>query len=188
MLAHGIRVYHRPSHLEDALELLRGGARAMGGGTRLLATGVELPEVVDLSALSLGTACIDDEDVVLGSGLTLQDAIDDPLVWTQTAGLLPLACQAVSPSRMWRAMATLAGEAAHGAHDSEVVAALVALNAVFVVQRAGETTEVPAMRFVRNRTEDLAGGGIVTSILIPGVPDGAALERAAVLPSAPALL
>src|SRR6185295_3390064 len=155
---------------------------------RLLATAGELPEVLDLSSLPLGGVNVTDEDVVLGAGLTLQEVIDDPMVWTHTAGLLPRACQAVSPSRMWRAMATLGGEAAHAAHDSEVVAALVALNAVFVVQRAGESVEVPALRFIRNRTEDLANGGLLTSILIPGVPDGAALERVAVLPSAPAIL
>src|SRR5262249_33791139 len=35
--------------------------------------------------------------------------------------------------------------------------------------------------------EDLGAGGLLTSLMIPGVPEGTALERVAVLPSAPPL-
>ena len=44
-----------------------------------------------------------------------------------TAGLLGETCQAHSASRMLRGMATVGGEAVHAAHDSDVVAALLAL-------------------------------------------------------------
>jgi carbon-monoxide dehydrogenase small subunit len=84
-------------------------------------------------------------------------------------------------------MATLAGEAVEGAPDSAVAAALLALNAIFVVAHPEEPRESPALRFVRQPADDLRGGGLVQRILIPGAPDGAALERAAVLPSAPPL-
>jgi aerobic-type carbon monoxide dehydrogenase small subunit (CoxS/CutS family)/CO/xanthine dehydrogenase FAD-binding subunit len=188
MLARGIRSYHRPSRIEDAMSLAAQGAVPLAGGTRLLASSIDLPNVLDLSTLDLGGMQIEDEDLVLGAMATLQEVADSPIASAATGGLLPAACRVQSPSRMIRGMATLGGESIHGAHDSEVVAALLALNAVYVIAHPQETRESPALRFLRNPTEDLAGGGILRSILIPGAPDGAALERVAVLPSAPPLL
>jgi aerobic-type carbon monoxide dehydrogenase small subunit (CoxS/CutS family) len=62
------------------------------------------------------------------------------------------------------------------------------LNAVFQVARKDEPLESPALRFLKKPAEDLAGGGILRSILIPGGVQGTALERVAVLPSAPTLV
>src|SRR5713101_643332 len=188
MLARGIRSYHRPTRVEEAMSLVAQGAVPLAGGTRLLATSAEVPNIVDLSALDLVGMKTEDEDLVLGSMATLQDAIDSPLAYPATAGLLPAACRAQSASRMIRGMATLGGESVHGGRDSEVVAALLALNAVYIVAHPQESRESPALRFLRNPAEDLVGGGIVQAIVIPGAPDGAALERLAVAASAPPLL
>jgi aerobic-type carbon monoxide dehydrogenase small subunit (CoxS/CutS family)/CO/xanthine dehydrogenase FAD-binding subunit len=188
MLARGIRSYHRPTRLEDALSLAAQGVVPLAGGTRLLASPVEVPNVLDLSALELVGLRIEDGDLVLGSMTTLQDVIDSPIAYAATAGLLPAACRAQSASRMVRGMATLGGESVHGDPDSEVVAALLALNAVYAVAHSSEVRESPALRFLRIPGEDLAGGGILRSILIPGPPHGAALERAAVFASAPPLV
>jgi aerobic-type carbon monoxide dehydrogenase small subunit (CoxS/CutS family)/CO/xanthine dehydrogenase FAD-binding subunit len=188
MLAHGIRSYHRPTRLEEALSMAAQGMTPLAGGTRLFATDRELPNVLDLWGLGLDGLSMDDSDLVLGATTSLQDVLDSPTAWTATAGLLPEACRAHSVSRMLRGMATVGGEAAYAAHDSEVAAALLALNAVFVVKRPAEVLEIPALRFLRDPREDLAGGGLLTSIFIPGAPGGAALERVAVLPSAPSLV
>ena len=144
--------------------------RPLAGGTRLLASPVEIPNVLDLSALDLLSLRVEDEDLVLGAMTTLQDVIDSPLSYQATAGLLPAACRAQSPSRMIRGAATLGGESVHGDPDSEVVAALLALNAVYVVAHPEETRESPALRFLKSPVEDLAGGGLVRSIVIPGAP------------------
>jgi len=188
MLAHGIRSYHRPVRLEDAMAMLRQGLTPLAGGTRLLATDVELPNVLDLSGLGLAGLSLDDSDLVIGATTTLQDLIEDEMAWTATAGLLPEAALAHSASRLVRGMATVGGEAVQAAHDSELTAALLALNAVFVVQGAEGPVEIPALRFLRDTRADLQGGGLLTSLFIPGAPEGAALERVAVLPSAPALV
>ena len=82
-------------------------------------------------------------------------------------------------------MATIGGESVGADPDSEVAAALLALNTVFTVRRPDGDLEVPALRFLRDPSQDLEGGGLVTTAVIPGAPDGAALERVAVLPSAP---
>ena len=186
MLARGIRSYHRPATVEEALSLAGQGVVPLAGGTRLLASAVEVPNVLDLAALRLTRLQVEDGDLVLGAAATLQDVIDAPVAYEATAGLLPAACRAQSASRMVRGLATLGGESVHRAHDSEVVAALLALNAVYVVDRTDGRLESPALRFLKSSAEDLAGGGLVTSLFIPGAPQGAALERLAVLPSAPA--
>jgi carbon-monoxide dehydrogenase small subunit len=187
MLAHGIRSYHRPGRLEEALALAAQGAIPVGGGTRLLATAQAVPNLLDLQALDLATIAPEDGDLHLGASVTLQDVIDAEAAWTGTAGLLPAACQA-QPSRMVRGMATLAGESVFGAETSEVAAALLALNAVFVIAHPDEPRESPALRFLRQPKDDLRGGGLVERIFVPGAPDGAALERASLLPAGPALV
>jgi len=160
----------------------------LAGGTRLLASPVEVPNVLDLSALDLMGIEAEEGDLVLGSMATLQDVIDSPLTYAATASLLPAACRAQSVSRMVRGMATLGGESVQGDPDSEVVAALLALNAVYVIARPAEVRESPALRFLKGPAEDLAGGGIVRSILIPGSPHGAAFERAALMTGASPLV
>jgi aerobic-type carbon monoxide dehydrogenase small subunit (CoxS/CutS family)/CO/xanthine dehydrogenase FAD-binding subunit len=179
MLAHGIRSYHRPTRLTDAFDLARRGVVPLGGGTRLFVAAREIANVLDLSGLGLDGISMDDGDLVLGAMVPLQDVIDSRETHEVTRGLLPAACHAFSPSRMTRNMATLGGESVDAGRDSEVAAALLALNAVYMVTNAEGELEIPAIRFLRRSAEDLAGGGLVQSILIPGAPDGAALERAA---------
>lgn len=188
MLARGIRSYHRPTRIEDALTLAAQGVVPIAGGTRLLAADADLPNLLDLSALGLNDIRVEDSDLALGAMVTLQDVIDSSAAYPATAGLLPAACRAHSASRMIRGMATLGGEAVHAARDSEVVAALLALNTVFVVREQGGPVEIPALRFLKDPRADLVGGSLLVSLFIPGVPQGAALERLAVLPSAPSIL
>jgi aerobic-type carbon monoxide dehydrogenase small subunit (CoxS/CutS family) len=69
-----------------------------------------------------------------------------------------------------------------------VAAALLALNAVFVIARGGERLEIPALRFLKYPAADLADGALLLSVDVPGAPQGAALERLAVAPSAPPLV
>ena len=123
MLARGIRSYHRPTRLEDALSLAAQGAVALAGGTRVLASAVEAPNVLDLAALNLTRVDSEDGDLVMGAMTTLQEVIESPRAYEGTAGLLPAACRVHSASRMIRGMATLGGESVHSAHDSEVAAA-----------------------------------------------------------------
>ncbi|MCG6921438.1 MAG: FAD binding domain-containing protein [Acidobacteria bacterium] len=180
--------YHRPTSLAEAVELAAQGVVPLGGGTRLLASAVELPNLLDLVGLGLSAVHVEDEDLVVGATATLQDLVESPLAYPATAGLLPLACRTAAASRTIRGMATLAGEAVQGDPDSELVAALLALNAVFTIAHPREPRESPALRFLRNPTTDLEGGGLVEKVLIPGAPHGAALERVAALPSLPPLV
>jgi aerobic-type carbon monoxide dehydrogenase small subunit (CoxS/CutS family)/CO/xanthine dehydrogenase FAD-binding subunit len=170
------------------VDLAAQGVIPLGGGTRLLASTADVPNLLDLVALGLSSVRVEDEDLVLGATTSLQELIESPQVYRATAGLLPLVCRGSSASRTIRGMATLAGEVVHGDPDSELVGALLALNAVFTIAHSKEPRESPALRFLRDPAADLEGGGLVESVLIPGAPHGAALERAAALPSLPALV
>jgi aerobic carbon-monoxide dehydrogenase small subunit len=130
---------------------------------------------------------IDDEDLHVGATASLQELVDSPLAYPTTAGLLPAACR-IARSPVVRGAATLAGESVHSDPDSEILAALLALNAVFVIAHPKEPRESPALRFLRRPGADLEDGGLVTAIVIPGAPHGAALERVAALPSLPSIV
>src|SRR4051812_1736024 len=104
MLARGIRSYHRPTRLEEALNLAAQGVVPLAGGTRLFATDREVPNVLDLSALGLGRVESVDGDLRIGTMVTLQDIVDSPVVHAASAGLLPAAARAHSASRMIRGM------------------------------------------------------------------------------------
>jgi aerobic-type carbon monoxide dehydrogenase small subunit (CoxS/CutS family)/CO/xanthine dehydrogenase FAD-binding subunit len=188
MLARGIRSYHRPGRLAEAVDLKARGALVLAGGTRLLAGAAEVPNLLDLAALELSELAMDDGDLRIGAMVSLQEVLDSRQAAESTAGLLPAACRNRSVSWMLRGMATIGGEAVGADGDSEVAAALLALNAVFTVRRPDGDLEVPALRFLRDPAPDLQGGGIVTAVVIPGAPDGAALERVAVATSAPPLV
>jgi aerobic carbon-monoxide dehydrogenase small subunit len=188
VLARGIRSYHRPTRIEEAQDLAAQGAVLMAGGTRVLTSEREVPNVVDLVGLGLHGMSVDDEDLYVGALTPVQELADSPVAHAHTAGLLPLACRVALPSRLLRGMATIGGEAIAADPDSELVAALAALNAVFLVAHPEEARESPALRFLRSPARDLEGGGILRGLLIPGAPHGAALERVAALPSLPPIV
>src|SRR5262249_24403674 len=88
-----------------------------------------------------------------------QDVIDSPLCYPATAELLPEACRAQSVSRMVRSMATVGGESVSAARDSEVAAALLALNALYVGASTEAIPEIPALRFLPGPAEVPARAG-----------------------------
>ncbi|MFI4942695.1 MAG: 2Fe-2S iron-sulfur cluster-binding protein [Burkholderiales bacterium] len=188
MLARGIRSYHRPTRIEEAQDLAAQGASLLGGGTRVLASEAVVPNVVDLIGLGLSGVRVEDEDLLIGAVTPVLDLAGAPAAHTISAGLLPLACRLALPSRILRGMATVGGEAIAADPDSELVAALLVLNAVFLVAHPDEPRESPALRFLSGADKDLRGGGVLRAVLIPGAPDGASLERVAALPSLPPIV
>ena len=188
MLARGIRSYHRPTRIEEAQDLAAQGAVLLAGGTRVLTREDVAPNVVDMLGLGLEVIGVEDEDLHLGATTTLSELADSGAAHFHSAGLLPLACRTTAPSRLLRSMATIGGEAVAADPDSELVAALLALNAVFLVAHPEEPRESPALRFLADPRRDLAGGGVLRALVVPGAPHGAALERVAALPSLPPLV
>jgi aerobic carbon-monoxide dehydrogenase small subunit len=188
VLARGIRSYHRPTRIEEAQDLAAQGASLLGGGTRVLASEAVVPNVVDLIGLGLSGVSVEDEDLLIGAVTPVLDVAGAPAAHALSAGLLPLASRLALPSRILRGMATVGGEAIAADPDSELVAALLVLNAVFLVAHPDEPRESPALRFLSGADKDLQGGGVLRAVLIPGAPDGASLERVAALPSLPPIV
>ena len=175
MLARGIRSYHRPTRLEDAMEPL--GSRSDAAGRRHpaagdAARGPERPR--PLGPRALGGIRIDEEDLVARRH-------DDPPGRDRLAPRLRRRPRASCPppaapsrsSRSIRSMATLGGESVHGDPDSEVVAALLALNAVYVVahpaRRCGRARPCASSRAPPKIWRAAAS---CSSIMIPGAPHG----------------
>ncbi len=124
-----ISAYHRPSSLEDALALLhRSTVRTvvLGGGTTVVPSRFDVPtEVVDLQSCGLAGIVVDNSTARIGATTTL-DTISDhdamPFVLRDAA-------RRELPSTL-RTLATIGGVVV-GRHDeSELLAALLAFDAL----------------------------------------------------------
>lgn len=133
--------YHRPSSVEEALQLLtRPTAAVLAGGTLVNATPNTHPVIaVDISRLGLdGIEALPDGRLRLGAATTLQQLVDHPAV---PAVLRDLARrEAVSTLRT---LATVGGTLAAGGPESELVAGLLVCEAEVTLRSATATRSVP---------------------------------------------
>jgi CO/xanthine dehydrogenase FAD-binding subunit len=116
--------YHRPTTLEQAIELLK-TARPLGGGTALTPERRKLEAVIDLQDLDLGGFSIEGESIHFGAGARLQEILD--------AGdkLPPGLINAVRHETAWnlRNAATLAGVVVRSDGRSPLLTVLTAMDA-----------------------------------------------------------
>lgn len=133
------KVYYRPEDLSEVDKLLQAGdAVPLGGGTKLLA-GAAPEAVVDLQALGLDEIDARPDALVVGATVRLQALSDflgehgrdhDP------SALLRRALRQAGPNT-YRNAATVGGTVASRLPDSELLAALLALDAVVHIHGAG---------------------------------------------------
>jgi CO/xanthine dehydrogenase FAD-binding subunit len=126
-----VRGYRRPGSLDEALLLLSWpGTVALGGGTRLAADPAPGPvQVVDLQALGLGRIeASGGGRLRIGATATLQQIADSAVV----PAVVREAARRERPSTL-RAQATLGGCVAAREADSELLAALLAHDAVLSI-------------------------------------------------------
>lgn len=132
--------YHRPSSIEEALQLLaRPSATVLAGGTLVNATPTTHPVIaVDIARLGLaGIERLADGRVRLGAGTTLQRLVDSdalPPVLRELARR-----EAVSTLRT---LATVGGTIAAGGAESELVAGLLVCEAEVTLRSASGTRTV----------------------------------------------
>lgn len=119
--------YWRPVTLGDALALLRRpGAVPVGGGTKVSAApGTVRIEIVDLQALGLDQVTLSPGAVSVGACATLQQVVDNDAV----PAVVRDAARLEEPSTI-RSAATIGGCVAAVRWDSELLAALLACDAV----------------------------------------------------------
>jgi carbon-monoxide dehydrogenase medium subunit len=171
--------FHKPDDLAGAIDLLAGDGEAvcLAGGASLVAmmnAGLVSPRVIvsleDIAALG-GSVRLDDGSVRLGAMRRHRDtASDTRLVDGQTV-LRQAAAQIANPSV--RNMGTLGGSVALADPAADYAPALVATDAVILLEGPDGAREVAATAFHKGWYEtDRRAGEIVTGARLPPAPPG----------------
>ena len=171
-----IRAYHRPTTLQEALDLVaRPGTVPLGGGTVLNGLPDDPPEeVVDLQALELDATSLDGAMLTLGAMATLRDLVDHDA----TPVLLRDLAQREAPNTI-RNAATIGGTVGAAGSESGFLAGLLASSAVVAIAQADGTKEVALSDLLADR---LNAGSIITSVRV-GLGGKAAFEFTARTPA-----
>jgi carbon-monoxide dehydrogenase medium subunit len=167
--------------MAEALQLLaRPNAVPLAGGTQLLAAGTT-SEVVDLQALALNQIEWQASRLHIGATARLTD-LAEVLAGHEEggapAGLLRRAIRKAGPNT-YRNAATAGGVVASRLPDSELLAALLVLDAEILLLSPGESS----ISLAAYLGADEAPSGLITEILLPWVPGAAGSERVARTPS-----
>ena len=158
-----IREVYRPKTLQEALDLLaQPGLVPMGGGTVLNRPSSEALSVVDLQDLGLDTVEVKGHVLSLGATLTLAQLLELPDVPEALKHVIRL-----EATYNLRHTATLAGAALSADGRSPLATALLALDAVLDVMRAGQAVEQVNLGDVLPLRGEKLSGRLVTRITLP---------------------
>ena len=181
--------YYRPESLNEALNLLtKSGSTPLAGGTKLLATEQGLPgtAVIDLQALGLAQAQLvsggGKEIVAVGATLTLamlSAFLTTELPENSAALLLQTAIQQAGPNT-YRNAATLGGTVASRLPDSELLAALLVLEASVTLHSLSSQNSLSLADYLGDEERP---SGLVTTITIPLPAGSGASHRVARTPA-----
>jgi len=166
--------YHRPTEIEQAVELLK-TARPLGGGTALTPDRRNVAAVIDLQGLDLGGFTVEPDSIRFGAGVRLQELVE-------RAAELPAALvDAVRLEAAWnmRNAATLAGVVVSSDGRSPLLTVLAALGAVLELEPGGEQVRLQQF-FDRRRSGKEAY--LITSISV-SAPAGLAYQGVARSPA-----
>lgn len=154
-----ITQYHRPSSLDEALELLsQSDTFPLGGGTSLTsADNKGSVAVVDLQSIGLGGIDSDGATLTIGATCALQDLVE-------SADIPPLVrdlAHREAPNTI-RNAATLGGTIATADPESELLAGLLVFDTTVFVTRTGGTDTVPLENMLQDLT--MLEGAIITAV------------------------
>jgi probable selenate reductase FAD-binding subunit len=182
-----IAEYHRPQDIDSALRLLREGkgrAVPVAGGTSLVGIPPrDVEVVVDLHDLKLDWILAgEDGGLSLGAMVTLATLVDRDEARDYAGGILAEATR-YTAANLVRNRATLGGTLVSRAASSDLVAALLALDATVTVVDTGEQT-VSLSDLYRRREYLLQPGALITEVTLPAMGENsqARLERIARTP------
>jgi len=162
--------YHRPKNLADALKLLaQPDTVPLAGGTMLLAGDVS-SAVVDIQNLGINKIVAEGESLNVGAATKLVDLAghlrENISADSQESGnadvLLLKAIQQAGPNT-YRNAATLGGIVASRLPDSELLAALLVLEAELILNNPEPSTVSLAAYLAPNRHP----AGLITEVVIP---------------------
>jgi probable selenate reductase FAD-binding subunit len=175
-----INEYHRPQTLDDALALLQRDQTTipLAGGTTLVPLRApDVQAVVDLQALGLDELSVEGFHMRIGAMVSLQRLVESPEVGEFLAGAAHL-----EGPLTYRNAATLGGTIATGDPLSQVLIALLALDAE-VYLRLPDPATVSLDRIL-DAPRKFLNGGLITGItaLSPAGAPGVAMARVARTP------
>jgi probable selenate reductase FAD-binding subunit len=176
--------YHRPKNLSEALQLLdQPGSVALAGGTKLLASeaGIPADHVIDLQSLGLNQIEAGEGLLTVGATCTLSDfaavlARENPS--EPASVLLQEAIHHEGPNT-YRNAATVGGSIASRLPDSELLAALLALEARLSFASSSNSGETSLAAYLN--TGDPSA--LITSVQIPWIDGRGAVARVARTPA-----
>ncbi len=165
-----LKEYHRPQSVQEAVQLLaRQDVRLapLAGGSQLVGqletrAVKDVDGVVDLGHLGLNFITAEEDRLRLGATTPLADVMDHPVAGQLADGLLRRTGRYEGPVNL-RNMATLGGLVATAEPDSELYAALLALDAQ-VVWSDGTSQEVIPLKEWRLAGR---GPGLIVELQIP---------------------
>ena len=165
--------YYRPESLDEALNLLaKPNSMPLGGGTKLLASETGLPgtAVIDLQALGLNQVQLVSDNgnqaVTAGAMLTLtklNQFLQAELAKNTAATLLQTAVHQAGPNT-YRNAATLGGTIASRLPDSELLAALLVLEATVTLHSPTGQNTISLNDYLADAARP---SGLITTITIP---------------------
>jgi CO/xanthine dehydrogenase FAD-binding subunit len=174
--------YHRPKTVEEALKLLaQPDTVPLGGGTKLLAADLTAHAVVDLQALGLDQVHIDHNKLHLGAMVRL---VDWAAYLAADAGsgspaeLLQKAIHQAGPNT-YRNAATVGGTTAARLPDSELLAAMLVLEAELLLHKPHPETISLADYLAAEERPD----GLITEVRLAWESGQGSSERVARTPA-----
>lgn len=181
-----LREYFRPETVGEAVALLRRtDARLLplAGGSRLIGeletrARTDVDGVIDLAGLGLDKIGVTLGVLHLGATATLSDVVAHPVAGTLAGGILRRTAQVEGPVNL-RNAASVGGLVAGAEKDSELYAALLALDAQILLSDGEVETAIPLAQLSPG---DLAGR-LITGVDIPVVNQTSGHARVARTPS-----
>ncbi len=169
-----------PVSLQDAFELSQSGNKILFTGGTYILTGINSGKtLIDINNLLDSSIDVAYEQVRIGAGANLQHFVDCAMQVNPNCKLIP-SIQFSCPSKNIRNQRTFGGEIAQNRPNSEILAFLNAVDA--------QLTIVPKNEF-QTSIRDWDGDGIITEIsYFPKEIDVIAIQRFAVIPSAPTIV
>lgn len=131
-----IKEYLKPRSIHEAYELLREGAVIIGGGAFLNLGEKQFNTALDLSALALKYIKENDSQVEIGAMATLSDIEKSSIVRQNFAGILSKTAASIMGVQL-RNMATLGGSIFGKYGFSDIITALLVLDAEIELYKAG---------------------------------------------------
>ena len=169
-----LRSYARPTDLESAVEVLRGG----GHGTRLMAAGTdlvlsgsdEITGLVDLGGLDLAYVEERDGAIAIGAMTTLTELLEHPAAAAYLHGVVPEMLRRVG-SPLLRNVATIGGNLVRKQPWSDVIPLFRALGASIMIFDGDRRSE-PIDHLYAEAAH--LTGSILTEVVLPRQPVGTA--------------